>query len=282
MTSDSQRLRGYVVPSASRRAWTLGLLPWLAGCSRDADGSVQRLQRRGSLAVGYALEEPYVQLAADGQPQGESPAAARAVARHLQLPRIDWVQTEFRRLTDELLARRFDLVAAGLFITPERQLKVRFSRPTLQVQPGWLTLRGNPSALGGYADAGRRPGLRLAVLAGSEEQRQLADGARAQLVEVPDVQSAQAAVRRGAVDGLALSLPSVRQLASQDPERLQAVPAPGTPTRRVALAMRPDEPALHAAVDRALGRYLGSAEHLRELQRLGLSVADLPASGTAP
>jgi polar amino acid transport system substrate-binding protein len=284
MTRNSRCLPDHDRPVVARRTCLLGplLWPWWAGCTRAAPDTLQRLRHQGSIAVGYALEMPFVDLGPDGEPRGESPAAARHVAQALGLARMQWVQAEFAQLIDQLIDHRFDLVAAGLFISPERRQRVHFSQPTLQVRPGWLTAPGNPAGLGRYEDARRRDSLRLVVLRGSEEQRLLSDGARARLIEAPDVQSAQAAVRQGAADGLALSLPSVRHLALQDPARLQATEATGSEPRQVALAMRQGDAALHQAVDQALAGYLGSAGHLAELQRLGLSAADLPQRLPAP
>jgi hypothetical protein len=89
-------------------------------------------------------------------------------------------------------------------------------------------------------------------------------------------------VRQGAADGPALSQPSVRYLALQDPARLQATEAAGSLPRQVALAMRPGDAALHQAVDEALATCLCSAGHLAELRQLGLSAADLPQHVPAP
>lgn len=284
MTRNSCCLPDTDKPAVLRRTCVIGplLWPWWAGCTRSEPDTLLRMRQQGSMSVGYAVEAPFVDLGVDGQPRGESPAAARQVARNLGLARVNWVQAEFAQLINQLVDGRFDLIAAGLFVTEARRRRVRFSRPTLQVRPGWLTASGNPAGLASYDDARRRANLRLVVLRGSEEQRILSDDPQARLIEAPDVQAAQAAVRQGTADGLPLSMPSVRHLALQDPQRLQATEATGSPARLVALAMRPADVALHLAVDEALAQYLGSAGHLAELQRLGLSAADLPPPLPAP
>lgn len=248
------------------------------------DGSLARAQARGTLRFGLALEAPYALLGPDGSPTGESPGVARAVAAALQL-HPEWIVTAFERLIDELRAERFDVIAAGLFISPERVRRLRFCRPQLRVLPGWLTAEGNPAGLAAYAEVGPATPLRVAVLEGSVEAaafvRQGVPPDR--LLRVPDARSGVAAVRTGAADGLALSWPSVVHLAAEAGPQLQAVSAavPGQPSDRVAMAVRPGDRALQAAIDGVLAGYLGGPSHLGLLRSLGLSAADLPGGADA-
>lgn len=109
---------------------------------------------------------------------------------------------------------------------------------------------------------------------------QLPEGRR---ISVPDAQSGLAVVSSGAADALALSLPTVRQMAAESGGRLAAVPAQGAGLRDnlVALAVHRDDAALQAAIDRQLAAYLGNAEHRAMLQRFGLTADDLPQSPDA-
>lgn len=248
------------------------------------DGSLARVRAAGELRVGYAVEAPYVLLLPDGSVSGESPEVARAVAARLGL-KTGWIKTPFERLLPELESRRFDLIAAGLFVNPQRAQRVRFSRPTLRVRAGWLVVAGNPKDLASYEQLARQPDVRVAALSGSVEQAaldalQLPAGRR---VAVPDAQSGLAAVSSGAADALALSLPTVRRMAAASSGRLAALPVQGAAQRdnRVALAVHRDDAALQAAVDGALAGYVGSAEHRAMLQRFGLTPDDLPPADDA-
>lgn len=270
--------------------WPARLLPatlpaTLVACSPAEDGAWARVRQRGALVVGYAVEPPYADVSPAGVVQGESPTVARRVAERLGLARVDWVQTTFARLLDELDERRFDLIAAGLFITEARRRRVHFSRPTLHVREGWLARPGHGLAGLSYAAARQRSGLRVVVLGGSQEQQQLGPGGAggATVIVAPDAVTARAAVRNGLADALALSLPSVRHMAAADPLHLTALAAapsstpPGSGIQQVALAMRRGEASLHQAVDGALARYIGTPAHLLDLQALGFVPDDLPA-----
>lgn len=246
---------------------------------RAEDGSLERVRARGELRVGYAVEPPYALLKSDGTPGGESPEVAREVARRLGV-RVNWVLTDFGGLLRELEAKRFDVIAAGMFITPARQKRVRFSRPTLRVRPGWLLRTGGVQGLGPYASTGVSTGLRVAVVQGSVEATlfaELGEG-RSTVVVVPDARSGRQAVETGKADALALSMPTVSRMAAESAGRLIAESAsgPGVRADRVGLAMRQEDESLAQAVEAALAAYVGSPDHLAMLRSLGLSEADLP------
>ena len=200
--------------------------------------------------------------------------------------------TDFNQLIPGLQARRFDMVAAGLFRTPERARRVLFSQASLCVRRGWLVLKGNPAQLGSYARVMQQHGFRIAAQGGGLEAQTLAP--RGELLEVPDVQAGRQAVLQGLVSGLALSWPAVRELARDPLQRLEAVPAVDEPQAKSPQTCTPD--ALHAAFafnledralqshwNRAMEAYLGTERHLQMLARFGLSAQDLPLSpGAGP
>lgn len=277
-----------IAPAAAmrvRRRWAAFFAFAIAAAALGAwkflgDRSLARVQAAGVLRVGYAVEAPYALVRADGGVSGEAPEVAAEVARSLGV-RVAWVQTDFERLIPELEHDRFDVIAAGLFITPERAQRVRFSVPTLQVRAGWLVAAGNPKGLTDYRAAAAVSGLRVGVLKGSVEQGALRALGLAddRLLELRDAGSALAAVEQGIVDAIALSLPTVRRMAAGSAGRLVALPADGGDTRsasRTALAMRLGDRSLQQAVDQALIAYLGSRRHLEMLVRFNLSGGDLP------
>ncbi|MBL8290057.1 MAG: transporter substrate-binding domain-containing protein [Rubrivivax sp.] len=269
-------------------AAVVAALVWMVA----GDSSLRDVRARGELRIGYAVEAPYAMLKADRTPGGESLEVARAVARHLGLRPV-WIVTDFDRLLPELEAGRFDIIAAGLFVTAARSERVRFTRPQLRVRPGWLVRAGQPPALGTYASVRPSPSLRVAVVASSVEEAQFAGRATppASLVVVPDVRTGAAIVGTGGADALALSLPAVSAMARAAQGRLVALPAlvasgagaapaaqqaQQTHEDHVAMAVRKDAAALAAAIDEALAGYLGSAAHLAMLGELGLGEDDLP------
>lgn len=280
--------------ASHRRHWTWAVLgslalavsawllqPWL---NDDADDAMARLRSTRSLRIGYAVEPPYAWMDGQGRLVGEAPELAQRVATALGADRIDWVQTEFGRLIPELRQGRFDVIAAGMFITRPRAAEVRFSRPTLRVETGWLAAApGRVTGLS-YAAAAQQPHLRIAVLTQSVElaRLQALQVPAARLVEVPDARAGTAAVLAGRADALALSWPSVQHLAAGAGGRLVAERArpsgdgPAESLGYAAFEFRLADAALARAWDEALGVMLGDPLHLALLARLGLGADDLP------
>lgn len=246
-------------------------------------------EKGAPLRIGYAIEAPYAFLDAAGGVTGESPEIARVVAARLGFGNVEWRQTDFDALIPELEAGRIDVIAAGLFITPERARRVRFSIPTIHVQTGLLVAGGNPRNLHAYEDVLTRPELRLAVLSGAVEEglvRRMGFSAR-QLLVVPDASTGRVAVESKLADGLALSAPTIRTMAMRRQLGKTEMAAPFAQPRLAqeerlgyaAFAFRREDRRLNAAWDNALRSYLGSPEHLALIARFGFSKDELPEKG---
>jgi polar amino acid transport system substrate-binding protein len=248
--------------------------------------ALSRARQAGVIRVGYAVEAPYAFLSPEGEVTGEGPAIARVIAARLGIARIEWRLAEFGGLIDDLEDGRFDLIAAGMFITPERQRRVAFSRPTFQAGPGLLVRQGNPRGLRSYAELLQSRDLRIAVLMGSVEEAHLRrlGCPEERLLRVPDALSGRAAVRTGQADALALSAPTLRWMSLHpvsgltEMAALVAEPTGGSapPPARGGFVFRREETALLQAWDAELARFLGSEEHRRLVAAFGFSPAELP------
>lgn len=269
-------------------SWPLLAFGLLFGCTAT-DDSLERVRADGLIRIGYAVEPPYGFVGDDARPTGESPEIALRVVARLGIAEIRWQQLEFTELTRALIDGEIDVIAAGMFVTPERELEVAFSRPTLQVSHGLLVAEGNPLGLHSHA-AAVAAGAVVAVLAQSvEEDLLLGLGIdENQLIRVPEASVGVRAVSSGAVDALALSQPTLRWMIAREgvdsiamadpfeqPDQRQ-VPAPGMG----AFAFRPTDRSLREAWDRELGAFLGTPEHQRLAESFGfLSQEVLGAPG---
>ena len=265
-------------------AVTAALLAVLAYRADEPEDSWSRIRRTRTVRIGYAPEAPFAYRAPAGEVTGVDPELARQVFRRRGIDRIEWVQTEFRSLIPELLAGRFDMIAAGMVITPERTETIAFSRPTFEVLPALLVRDGEADR---YADLGRLRDdgtARVAVLTGAfEEQVVRAAGIpAARVLRVPDAATGLESVRSGRVAALALTAPTVQHLAQQTHGlavvRLQL----GEPTghdsgvARGAFGFRPTDASLRDAVDAELRELVGSADHRALAARFGFADGDLP------
>jgi polar amino acid transport system substrate-binding protein len=247
---------------------------------RAGDDSLERVRTAGVLRVGYAIEAPYAMLDADGRVTGESPETARRIAARLDVGATEWVQLPFETLIPDLRERRIDVVAAGLFVTRERALRVAFSDPTVRVSPGLLVRRGNPRRLPPFSRLKPTQDVRIAVIAGSVEEQRLRDRGWSGdgLLVVPEAQAGRAALAQGMVDAIALSAPALRWIAKSSPEPYEVLaeePRAGQDVDYAAFAFHPEDAALQRAWNRAQSGFIGSAEHLQTIAPFGFEASNL-------
>lgn len=241
------------------------------------DGSALEAARDAGLRAGFAIEPPYAFVDSAGVVTGEAPDVLRHGAGELGIDRVEWVPLEFPELIPSLLEGSIDVIAAGMFITPARLERLRFSRPTACVEPVLVTRR--PAC----ADC------RIAVLQGSVEQAALRDTAIVSegVVVVPDIGTGIAAIRSGAADAMAISGPTGRAIARAEPDlaiRPHTFPeaVAQEATGCAAFAFRPEDEELAAAFDSVLERFVGSAAHIRISRRFGFTASEIPCPAGPP
>lgn len=240
-------------------AISLCLLPKPNASHLDA-----RLREGYPLRVGFAIEPPYAYVDEHGKLRGESLDLLRATLDRLEITDVRFVRIDFGELINELEAGRIDLIAGGLFRTPERAAHARFTRPTAAVLAGVLVRVGEQS----------NERLRLAVIAGSVEAahpERLVEG-EFERIEFADAAQARTALARGEVNALALSAPSLRWMLThrlerpQDYEfRLVESVQPGYP----AYALPKHEAAFAERIDATLAELIGSSWHLQTVETYG-------------
>lgn len=256
-----------------------------------ADGSLERVQTSRSLRIGFAVEAPHAFYARSGEVSGLSPEVARRVAGRLGVRDIEWRLVAFGELLKELRAGRIDLVAAGMFITPERAAQAAFSDPVFRVRPGLLVRRGNPHRLHSYADIGAAARLRVAVLSGAVEAEALrgAGVAEARLVMTPDAHTGRVAVETGLADALALAAPSIKWMALHQQlgktEAARPFEQSGPESERHlaygAFAFRAEDKSLLEAWNREQRAFVATEEYRALMGRFGFDADEMPGAVTA-
>lgn len=256
----------------------------------SGDDSFQRLRRAGSIRIGYAVEPPYAFLKPGGMVTGESPEVAKKIVRILGIPRIEWRQSEFDLLIDELESERIDVIAAGMFITIERASRVLFSEPTFHVLQGLLVIRGNPRHLHSYEQFLQLKDAKIAVLHGAVEATLLRwmGLPEPQIVFVPDVLTGRVAVESGIADGLALSSPTIQWMVLHDrlgkTEMARPFDQPGgldwARWGFGAFVFRKGDRALQTAWNEAQKGFIGSHEHRDLVGKFGFDRAEAAGSVT--
>src|SRR5690606_127192 len=160
--------------------------------------------------------------------------------RQLGVPEIEGVLTEFGSLIPAPKAGRFDVIAAGMYVTPARCREILFSDPTYAVGEAFAVPAGNPLDLHGYDDLRDTEAATLGVVTGTIQLRY----ARAvgiddeRIVVFPDAPSAIDGVTAGRVSAYGLVLAATNMPWDVDP----AMKRPGRFARQV-FVPPPDEAA---------------------------------------
>jgi polar amino acid transport system substrate-binding protein len=266
--------------------WILGIAALaLAGASARAD-LLEDAKESGKVTVGIANEAPYGYQTPEGELTGEAPEIAKHVLGEMGIEEVEAVITEFGSLIPGLKAGRFDMVAAGMFVTPERCQQVAFSEPTYGIGQAFLVAEGNPEGLQTYEDITANPDSTLAVMAGAIERTYARDAGVPddQVMVVPDPSSGAAAVQAGRADAFALTSLSIRRLADGTAGVEIAQPFGEVAGQSVlghgAFAFRPEDDAFRQEFNRHLADFLGSEEHLALVEPFGFTKDELPQKAT--
>jgi polar amino acid transport system substrate-binding protein len=230
------------------------------------------------IRIGFANEIPYAYLDSQGQLTGEAPETAHRILQKMGITRVEGVLTDFDALIPDLEGGRFDMIAAGMLITPERQNRVRFSVPVLRIGPALLVPKGNPKSLHSYTDLAQK-GAIVAVVAGAVERGYaIAAGVnQSSLLAVPDQETGMEAVRVHRADAFASTGPSVAWLVQSEGgatvERAlpfsSEIPAIGSLEAMTGFAFRPSDRDLCDTFNAGLKQFLSTPEHEALLAQWG-------------
>lgn len=197
----------------------------LAACGNDssADGEdlLQSLQDKGVVKVGFANEKPYAFEDDNGELQGGAVAIAKEVFKNLGIEEVDGHLSDFGQLIPGLGAGKFDVITAGMAITPDRCKSVAFGEPEMQYGEGLIVATGNPENLRSYKDIAANPDIKVAVMSGATEKDfMMREGVdESQIMMVPDIPASFAAVESGrahATTGTEMTIKMALESANKD------------------------------------------------------------------
>ncbi len=269
----------------------------LSGCSGSGEsdagkGTLAQMKDTGTARIGYANESPFAYLDVQtNELTGEAPEIARVILQRMGIPKIEGVLTEFGALIPGLKAKRFDIIAAGMYILPERCKQIAFSNPTYGIGEAFIVKAGNPKDLHSFADVAHDAHATLGVVTGAVERGYAKKtGIPDDRIKVfPDAASALAGVESGRVDAYAGTSLTMRDLLSKAGKADVALAAPftdpvigGKSVRGYgAFGFRRTDHKLLARFNAELANFIGTPEHLKLVSPFGFTREDLPGNVTA-
>ena len=267
-----------VIPSRfGRLALACTLLTGLAAGAQAS--TLDKVKDSSSVRIGYANETPFAYTALDGSVTGESPEIVKKIFERMGVEKINPVLTEWGSLIPGLRASRFDLIAAGMYITPERCKQVLFTDPHYQLPDTLLVKTGNPKGLHSYEDIAKS-GAKVAIMSGTVNLGYARNSGITddQILQVPDTTAQLQAVRAGRADAAVGTQLTMKGLADKGGDSVEAIaefkddPAH---TGYGALAFRPEDKELRDAVNAELKQWLGSEEHLATVGPFGFDQSNI-------
>jgi polar amino acid transport system substrate-binding protein len=238
MTQRGWSRRDFLRRTATAGAVAVGGSVFLGACQSTGGGAaagggsvLENARSAGSIRIGIAGEEPYGFTDVSGNVTGEAPEVARVVLQAMGIAEVQAEQVDFGSLIPALNANRYDMVCAGMNITPERCGQAAFSIPDYTALTAFLVPAGNPEQIATFTDVAAK-GLPLAVLSAAVEQGYAeAAGVPAGTITPFDDQNALLqAVTAGRAYAAALTDISLKWLAGKNPNAGVEVTPGFTPT----------------------------------------------------
>ncbi|OLS97088.1 ectoine/hydroxyectoine ABC transporter substrate-binding protein EhuB [Pseudonocardia sp. CNS-004] len=239
MTQRGWSRRDFLRRTATAGAVALGGGTVLGACQATGGGGaaggggsvLENARSAGTIKIGIAGEEPYGFTDVSGEVTGEAPAVARVVLEALGIAEVQAEQVDFGSLIPALNANRYDMVCAGMNITPERCGQAAFSIPDYSALTAFLVPAGNPEQVATFEDVASK-GLPLAVLSAAVEQgyAESAGVPGGNITPYDDQNALLQAVTSGRAYAAALTDISLKWLAGKNPDAGVEVTEGFTPT----------------------------------------------------
>lgn len=259
----------------------------LSGCTDGAgESTFEKAKKEGYVRIGFANEAPYAYATEEGKVTGLNVEIARAILKELGIDEIVPVVTEFGSLIPGLQAKRFDMITAGAYITPERAKEVAFANPEYQIGGGIAVRAGNPYNITSYFDIADNPEIKVAVMAGGpQDNHMIACGvAEEQIETVPDQPSTIDALIAGRVDVITMTSMALRTYVNtaNNPdieyvEDFEVAVIDGKPQAGFgSSAFRHEDSDFLEAYNQELQKLKDSGKLLEILEQFGFSEAEFP------
>lgn len=272
------RIKGAAMLTAAALAVTA-----LAGCTKtDSGNTLEKLREAGTVTVAFANEAPY-SFEKDGKVTGATIALHREVFKRLGVDELKTVKTDWGGLIPGLNASRYDVVSAGMSITPERCGQASFSVPEINYTTALMVKPGNPMNLSNM-DTIKSSGAKMAAITGAIEADYADQLSISDPMLVKDQQAGIDAVTSGRADVFALTAVSLNYAKNNNPSLAVDVTKPfiavidGKEQNPAgATVFRKDDTELRDAYNAEVKKILADkAEYMRILGPFGFTEENIP------
>jgi polar amino acid transport system substrate-binding protein len=241
----------------------------LAGCSSTGSTTTAASSSGDSNKLGLVTpgvlrvvtvggQKPYVYQDASGNWIGFEPDLVADVAKRVGINKVEFVEQDFSTLLAAVANRKYDIAAACIGVTAERQKTIDY---TSSYNNGYLTFVAKPSA--GITSESNLAGKRVGVVTGSVEDTYMKEKVpSASIVGFPDSNAAVQALLSGAVDTAFIDEGTAGNYVKQYPQLAIAVKVESTAP--CAWPISKDDTALKTALNTGIAAAIadGTVERL--------------------
>jgi polar amino acid transport system substrate-binding protein len=258
----------------------------LEGCEKSstkAGSRLDQLKSDGKITVGIAGEQPYAFLD-HGKLTGEDPTVQKAIWKAVGIDNVEAKQVSFDALIPGLNARNFDVVAAGMFINPDRCKQAAFSEPMYIAPNAFMVPPGNPDNISDFESVAKA-GIKLGVFSGAVEgdYAKKSGVAGGKIITVPDMPTGVTQLEQGRIRAIALTSITLKWALKQDPSIKAEVTEPFVPVvdgqRKIgagAAVFRKSDSDLVEAFNKELKKLKESGELTKLVEPFGFGPETLP------
>lgn len=238
-----------------------------------AENSLEKAREAGSITIAIGNAPPWAEMTSDGKITGGAPDVAIAVLKKLGIPEVKASIFEYGAMIPGLVAGRYDLVSAGLFMNSKRCAAVLYSEPDVCGTAAFAVKAGNPLKLESYENIAQNPSIKVGVCGGCVEEKaaRSAGVSPSQIVTIPDEQSAIKMLQDGRIGVYAYTTVSITSLLKKanDPGLAMVSPVLNTQIQCAGSAFRKSDKAFRDAYDAALKEMKDNGEFDAILSKYG-------------
>lgn len=253
----------------------------------EAASTLETAKETGKVTVGLANEKPYAYIEVDGKVTGAIIEVLRAALAPLGIKDIEASVSEFSALVPGVMASRFDIIGAGMYVTPKRCETIAFTNPLTQIATVLAAPVGNPNKIHSLEDIAVSSTLKIGSQVGTAQVDDLHHAG------IPDDRivlfsrdvEAMAGLRAGRVDAIyypALELSElIAKSGGNEVERVEpftiAKGADGKPILNFqSLGFRKDDADFIAALNEQIATLRSTGKLAEILKPFGFVEQDLP------
>lgn len=250
----------------------------------QAESVLAKIKNGDTIKIGYSNEKPYAYQNKEGKMDGFVNIVGLAILKKMGAKKIEGVLTEWGSLIPGLNAGRFDVITAGMYITPKRCKNVAFTEPMGVFAEGLIVKKGNPLKIESYGDIAKK-GLKLATGRGWTTVGFAKRGGikASNILKVPDPAAILQAVTSGRAAVGGGTILTMTQLAKNSNGAVQVVKgfdAPDYTKGYSAYAFRSSDTVSRNAFEKVMKSYLGTPAMMKSVRSNNYTEQMLPTAKT--